>query len=166
MCVDPLTAAMLLAGGSGVMKAYGAYTGHRMEAEGAISNAQQVEEVGYRNELTFRDQARREIAEQTARLAANGGSIGSGTPLLLLAESAKNKELDALAIRRNALMEGRAYRYSASVHRFAAPLSAAGELLSAGASVAALGALGGGAPAAFDPASGNWTPGPGGFPGG
>lgn len=140
MC-DPVSAGIALALGAGTMKAYGAFTGHRMEAEGAIANAQMAEQTGYENELIFRDQARREIAEQTARLAANGGSIGTGSPLLLLAESAKNSELDALAIRRNALMQGRAYRYQAAVHRYAAPLSAAGELLSAGVQAASIAAL-------------------------
>jgi len=157
MCLDPGSAAALLALGAGAMKAYGAYTGHRMSAEGAIANAQQVEQVGYENELAFRDQARRDIAEQTAKLATSGTSISTGSPLLLLAESAKNKELDALAIRRNALMEGRAYRYQAAVHRFTAPISAAGELLSAATQAAMLGSLGGG---------GGGVPGGGGSPGG
>lgn len=147
MC-DPVSAGIALALGAGAMKGYGAYTGHRMEAEGAIANAQMAEQTGYENELVFRDQARREIAEQTARLAANGVSISSGTPLLLLAESARNKELDALTIRRNALNQGRAYRYQAAQHRFAAPLSAAGELLSAGAQAAGMASLGGGGGAA------------------
>src|SRR5262249_54229704 len=91
MC-DPASAAAGLAVGAGTGKALGTYTGLQSEANAADANAAEVLPTGYQNELNFRDQARRAIADQTVKLAAQGGDISTGTPLLLLAESARNAE--------------------------------------------------------------------------
>lgn len=125
------------------LKAFSAYTGNMMNARQADANADQVRDAGFANELSFRDQARHDIADQQAKMANSGVSLASGSPLLVLAESTRNKALDALAIRDNALRNAQTYRNQASAYRFAAPLSAAGELLSGAAQAASGGAMGG-----------------------
>lgn len=106
-----------------------AYTKDKQAQDIATANANLVRDVGLMNEQMFRDQARREIAEQTARMASSSIDISSGSPLLLLAESAKNAELDALAIRRNAQARSDAYRIEADAYGQSAPLSLAGGFL-------------------------------------
>lgn len=76
----------------------------------AEQNARNVQSVYYQNELIKRNQAARAIATQKVALASQGGGIDSGTPLLLLSESARNAELDALAIRSEGEMKAAAYK--------------------------------------------------------
>lgn len=142
MCLDPASATMLLAFGASGFNAYNAYSSNKTSEGIANANAQQVQQIGLRNEMSFRDQARRDIADQVARIGNSGTVLDTGTPLLLLAESAKNKELDALAIRENAGAQAGAYRMQASAYNRAAPMSAAGELLSGLSSASGMGALG------------------------
>lgn len=143
MC-DPVTATAALAIASAGMGALNAYSSNKMNESIANANADQVRDTGFVNEMAFRDQARRDIASQAARLSTSGVALDTGSPLLLLAESARNKELDALSIRRNAKSQENAYRMQASAYNRAAPLSAAAQLLSGLSSFANAGGLGGG----------------------
>jgi hypothetical protein len=105
------------------------YTKDKQAQDIANANANRVRDVGFMNELAFRDQARRDIADYTARLAESNVDISTGSPLLLLAETVKNKELDAITIRRNAQAQSDAYRMEADAYGQSAPLSFAGGFL-------------------------------------
>lgn len=132
MCYQNLSAAQQLQGlqlAAASFSGIAAYTKDKQAQDIANANADIARDVGFMNEQMFRDQARRDIALFTARMAENNVDISSGSPLLLLAESVKNKELDALTIRRNALAQSEAYRIQAEAHGQAAPLSAAGAFL-------------------------------------
>ena len=135
MC-DPVTASIVLAVGAAGLSAASAYQMNKNQEAIANYNADTERDTGYQNELAFRDEARRNIAAQTARLSASGVALDSGTPLLLLSDSAKNSELDAITIRRNAAAKSGAYRFQASVYNRAAPLSAAAALFSSASSAA------------------------------
>lgn len=150
MCIQNLSAAQSLRAlqfSAAAVSGIGAYTKDKQAQDIATANANMARDVGFMNELQFRDQARRDIAELIARQAEGNVAIDTGSPLLVLAESVKNKELDALTIRRNALAQSNAYQLEADAHGQAAPLSAAGAFLNSYMSsgrLVDLGAIGGG----------------------
>ncbi len=137
MCYQSFTAVQQLQAlrlGAAAFGGIAAYTKDKQAQDIANANADRVRDVGFMNELTFRDQARRDIAMFTAQQAESNVDISTGSPLLLFAETVKNKELDALTIRRNALAQSDAYRVEAEAYGQSAPLSLAGGFLSSYAS--------------------------------
>lgn len=138
MCYIAAAIALVAAG----VSAASAYQQNKSQEAIANYNADNERDIGFQNELAFRDEARRDIAAHTARLAASNVALDAGTPLLLLSESARNKEYDAINIRRNAAAKSGAYRFQASAYGAAAPLSAAAALLSGVSSAYSAGGFG------------------------
>jgi hypothetical protein len=137
----------IMQGVSSAFDAFTAFTGNQARASMAKANARATLQSGYANELSFRDEARAKIATQTNALGSRGVAISSGTPLQLLAESARNQEIDALQIRRNAQYKADQYKAEASAYSRAAWTSAAGAILhGASGELSKLGSLGGDMP--------------------
>lgn len=137
MCYQQFTAVQqlqMMRLGAATFGGIAAYTKDKQAQDIANANADRVRDVGFMNELMFRDQARRDIATFTAQMADSDVDISTGSPLLLLSESVRNKELDALTIRRNARAQSDAYRLEADAYGASAPLSLAGGFLSSYAS--------------------------------
>lgn len=134
MCVDPITLSALAVAGSMAASAGGAgaptlaaigagvsalstigggvasYQVGQYRQQLANANAHRAEMTADQNELIQRAKSRNEIASQAVALAGQGTRIDTGTPLLLLGESARNAELDALAIRQHGIDQAQQYK--------------------------------------------------------
>lgn len=143
MCVDPVSASVMgvaLLGGS-LMSAVGSIAGGQGQAAIDEQNARNARSAGDQQELTFRDQARSDMATQLAALSTRGIDISTGSPLDLIAKSARNSTLDALAIRSGANRQADVYTMQASAARTSGYMSAASSLLSAPVKLAELGRI-------------------------
>jgi hypothetical protein len=117
MCMDPVSMTLIAstglaaaqAGGT-IMSGYQQLQTGQYERDLAYRNAQQSELSADYNEALKRNESERDIAKQTVALAGQGNRIDTGTPLLLLAQSARNAELDALAIRTEGVARGQSYK--------------------------------------------------------
>jgi len=74
-----------------------------------------LETAGRDAELQIRRQTQRLQARQRAIIAAGGGEIGQGSPLMILAETAKEAEIEALTIRQNVFQKASAQRAGAQL---------------------------------------------------
>jgi hypothetical protein len=136
-----ITASQALIGGSALVGALGAY--NQAEGQAAVDeqNARNARATGYANEMQSRDESRRAMASQLAALSARGLNLSSGTPLALMAESARDAELNALTVRANAGNTAAGYRFQARATRAQEPLTIAGQLLGGASKLAALGQI-------------------------
>jgi hypothetical protein len=80
----------------------------------ANRNADEIEKQGKSNANINRRNVRDQIANQTVSLAAQGGDIGYGSNIDLLADQAQFGELDSLQIERNANAQAHNVRTGAS----------------------------------------------------
>lgn len=150
MCLPPAALATI-AGGQMLGTIFGGYQQQQMgdyEKQLADRNAQQVEFTADTNESIQRNKDAAAISSQAVALAGQGANIGSGTPLLLLGESARNAELNALAIRQQGIAQGLSYKAQGAAaqaegnNAFAASFgTAAGQLLNFAATPAGQSAL-------------------------
>lgn len=120
-------------------------------AQVARYNARQTEKAAYQNEALQLTQARKQIGDQTVALANSGGNVDSGTPLLLLGESARNARLNDLAQRQVGLDKANNYRLQAQGDIQSGLFGAGAQLLGGGVKLQQLGAIGA-------PANGNPSP--------
>jgi len=139
MCVDPVTA---MTAASTITQGIGAVVQGQGEAAVDKANAKAALYEGYSKEAAQRREGRAAIASQLATLSTRGVSLQAGSPLDLLAGSARNNELNALTIRTNAKNEAAAYRAKASAALQNGWFGAAGALLGGATKLAQLGAMG------------------------
>jgi coproporphyrinogen III oxidase-like Fe-S oxidoreductase len=140
MCLDPISMAAIGAGISAIGTIAGGYAQFQQgkyQQKVDYANATNAQMTADQNELIQRDKASRDMASQAVALSSQGTRIDTGTPLLLMGESARNAELDALAIRNEGIQKGQAYRAEGDAAAAqgraayqASFLSAAGSLLS------------------------------------
>jgi hypothetical protein len=104
-------------------------------------NARQELKASQGEELLMRDKASRTIADQTLALANSGANPDTGTPLLLLGESARNAELDALAVRQTGRAKADGLEMQARGSVNAGLLGAGAQLLGGAVKLQQLGAL-------------------------
>jgi hypothetical protein len=142
--------------GGGLLGAYGKYQQGRQAQATANYNARlreqqaKLTEQAMASETTRSHQeARRMKASQEAAYASSGAVVGSGTPLLVLAEQAGAMEKDILNQRRSRMMEAQGLRSEAAMLKYegrmakrAGTIGAVSTLLGTGASLA--GGMGGG----------------------
>lgn len=94
-------------------------------------NAQKATEEAAMQEQQQREADRRTISMASARIGASGIER-SGSPLDVLAESARQAELNALYIRRGGALDAQGQRIAGSNAQSAARAGAAGTLLTGG----------------------------------
>ena len=82
---------------------------NKRNAELATRQAQDASERGFEREQELRRKAAAMKAAQRAALASQGTAITSGSPLLILQDTAYQSELDAATIRYNAQLEKYGY---------------------------------------------------------
>lgn len=104
------------------------------KANAAISEVQakQAKLNAAYNEGRSREESARLMGEQAARFGASGVAM-EGTPLLVMADQARQSELEALAIRDQGLQASEGYKAEASGYRRAATNSLMGGVLNAAA---------------------------------
>lgn len=105
-------------------------------------NARIERQAGFQNELQSRDKSAHDIASQTLALGAQGSRVDTGTPLLLLGQSARNAEFDALEIRRQGLARGASLDAQASNATTGAIFGAGAQLLNGAVGLQQLGKIG------------------------
>lgn len=136
-----LSAVTALTVGSGLLSGIGTLMTAQGQAASAKANANAALAAGYSQEEQYRLDARQKMATQFATLSTRGINLSTGSPLQLMAESAKNAELDALTIRANAGNTAAGYRAQARAALIAGPISAAGQFLTSGVKLAELGKI-------------------------
>jgi len=135
-----------LAAGEGLKFASTWAEGNEAEEQGKIAKSQAFQEAeavkmsGRDEALQMRHEAERFKASQIATISANGGML-TGSALLVVAESAKNFELDALTSERNYMVnatniqnrgilaeyEGKVAKKNARLRAFGSLLGTAGQ---------------------------------------
>jgi hypothetical protein len=114
MMADPVTLGIVALGvslmGTG-MSAFGQYQQGQAQAAASEYNAAATEEKGKYEESQARDRLRRLLGTQRALYAKAGVDITSGSPLLVMADTAAQGEQEALNIRRG-------YQTEAGIDRF------------------------------------------------
>lgn len=83
----------------------------------AQENARLERQAALADESRLRDQTRQAIGQQTARFAAANVDTGFGSPLIALAKSAVNAELDALRVRTGGQIRARDERLRGQLAR-------------------------------------------------
>lgn len=141
MCVDPATAALISLGvtavGTGVA-AYSSYSSGQASQRAAEYRAKQAERQA--RDATERaaveeQRTRRQTAQlegrQRALMAAGNVDLGSGSPLLILADTAQFGEMDAQTVRNNGVREKRYYEEEARLGRMGGAEAANAGMLNA-----------------------------------
>jgi len=82
-------------------------------------NAALVREQARTDEATLRRNAESFKGKQRAGFAASGVDIGVGTPLLVIADTARQAEIEAMTVRNRAEIEATGHTASAQSKRFA-----------------------------------------------
>lgn len=132
MCTAPALPWLIAAAG-GLQAATQLYQGNAAAAMGEYNATVARQEARYA-EATSRDRARRILGAGRAAVGASGVQL-EGSPLDVLAQSAAEAEMDALAIRRSGQAQAAAYRYQGRQAQLAGYFGAAGTALLTGASV-------------------------------
>ena len=124
-----VTAASAIAGGDAQRRAA------NTNADIAEQNRKLAAEQGFAREDAFRRQARMRLGSQAAAIAESGVDPGSGSALLVAAQSATNAELDALNIRYEGLTQATGYAREAVAERRRGLNATQGSYYSAAASI-------------------------------
>src|SRR5687768_14587818 len=141
MCVDPATATLISLGvtalGTGVA-AYSSYQSGQAANRAAEYRAKQAERQATdatRRAAVEEQKVRRQTAQlegrQRAIMAAGNVDLGSGSPLLVLADTAQFGEMDAQTVRFNGQREKQYYEEEARLGRMGGQEGANGGLLNA-----------------------------------
>lgn len=104
-------------------------------AKVAEAQAAQVREAAAFEERRSRDSARRFLSTQRALYGASGVTVEEGSPLLVMADTAAESELDALAIRYSGSVEAARAQSQAALDRMSAQTYRQAGYLDAGASL-------------------------------
>ena len=162
----------LMAGGT-ALDAFGKYQAGQQQEAASEYNAALMEQQATLSRQAMEtetemmvDEKRRMMATQEAVAAKSGAAIGTGTPLLVLAEQAGTMERNILEQRRNRMIETQGLRSQAQMLRFegkqaakAGKLGALGSLLGGAGQMAMMGggATGGGQKTASGSYGGGFT---------
>lgn len=138
MC-DPVSALVV---GSAALGATATVQQGLSAASVARYNARIAQKNSADQEALARNKSERDIASQTVALGAQGTRVDTGTPLLLLSESARNAELDALTIRSNGAAQAANYKAQADNATTGAIFGAGAQLLGGAAKLYELGKIG------------------------
>ena len=112
-----------------VASAFGAIQQGKAEQNAANYNAAAARADAASREAAQRTQAQRQLSGIRANVAKSGATM-AGTPLMVLAESASNAEIDALNTRRSGAIESDIYTARGRNARTAGNLRAGTSLLS------------------------------------
>lgn len=112
-----------------VVGAVGAIRGAQAEAGAANYNAEMARRDASAKEAAQRVQQQRQLSNIRASVGKSGATM-EGTPLMVLAESAANAEIDALNTRYSGIAESNLYSSRAKNARSAGNLRAGTSLLS------------------------------------
>jgi hypothetical protein len=150
--------------GTGV-GAYGQYQAGRQQRKVAEMNARIIQQQSASEATLAHERARRMKAEQVAAFAKTGAELGTGTPLMVLAEQAGEMERDILERRRVREIQAQNIRFEGRQAERAAKIGAFTTLLSGGAragtSLAGGFGGGGGRGALYNPAGYGYESAPG-----
>jgi hypothetical protein len=122
----------LLMSGSSLLQGLGQSQANSANAEISKVQAKQARLNAAYNERRQREDSARLMGEQAARFGASGVAM-EGTPLLVMADQARQSELEALAIRNQGKMASEGYLSEAEGYKRAASSSLMGGLLKAAA---------------------------------
>lgn len=123
---------MLLMSGSSLLEGFGQYQANKANAEISKAQAKQARLNAAYNERRSREESARLMGEQAARFGASGVAM-EGTPLLVMADQARQSELDALAIRTQGKQASEGYKAEARGYRRVATSSLMGGLIKSAA---------------------------------
>lgn len=137
MC-DPISATVAAAT---LFSAVGTAAQGFSAADVARYNAKQERTASIAKESEYRIQAGRQLGEQTVALATSGANVAGDTPLLLLGESARNAELDALTIRQTGNARANAYSKQSQADQIGGVIGAGATLLGGAFKLQQLGAI-------------------------
>jgi hypothetical protein len=116
--------------GSSLLEGFGQSPSNKANAEISEAQAKQARLNAAYNERRQREVSNRMMGEQQARWGASGVAM-EGTPLLFMADQAREAELEALAIRNEGKQASEMYKAEASQYKRAATSSLMGGLMSA-----------------------------------
>lgn len=123
----------------GGLSAFGSYAGGMAQRRTAEYNsrilqqkARMVEQVSAEETSQMHKEGRRLKASQTSGYAKSGAMIGSGTPLMVLAEQAGEMEMDVLKQRRNRAIEAQGLRSQAEMLRIQGKQASRAGIIGAG----------------------------------
>ena len=119
---------MLLMSGSSLLQGVGQYQSNKANAEISKVQSKQARLNAAYNERRQREVSARVMGDQAARFGASGVAM-EGTPLLVMADQARQSELEALAIRNQGKTASEGYKAEASQYSKAASYSLMGGLL-------------------------------------
>ena len=119
---------MALMGGSSLLQGFGQYQSNKANADISKVQSKQAELNAAYNERRQREQSAQLMGEQAARYGASGVSM-EGSPLMVMADQARQSELEALAIRNEGKMASEAYKSEESQYKKAATMSLMGGVL-------------------------------------
>lgn len=122
---------------AGAQSAAGEYNAKIAEQQAGLARQQSVEE-----ERKFRIQSQKQLGSMRAGYGASGVTL-EGSPLDVLAESAKTAEFDALTIRQGGKVKEQQYMAEARLQRKAGQSAFSGALIGAAGSLLAQGAKSG-----------------------
>lgn len=111
-------------------------------------NAKMAEKNAQTQETLIRNRSRKAIATQTVALGGQNTRVSEGSALDLLSESAKNAELDAMAVRYSGESQANSLRAQASGTLTGGLMGAGAEIMGGLGKLFSLGAGGGGGAAA------------------
>ena len=130
--MDPATLALVVGVASAAGSTLSSVQASRGQAKAAEAEAKSLREQAAFDERESRQRARRVIAKGRAVGAASGVDIGSGSPLLLELESAREAELEAQAIRAGGLNRVAGKKFESRLARGRIPGQIAGGVFKAG----------------------------------
>jgi len=121
-----------LMAGSALTEGYGKYKSNKANSEMSKVQAKQAKMNSAYDSRRAGEESARLMGEQAARFGASGVSM-EGTPLLVMADQARQSELDALAIRNQGKQAAMAYKAEAQGYKRAATNSLMGGVIKAAA---------------------------------
>ena len=125
---------MAMAAVGGVMQAGALASQSRAENAAAQFNARSAEQEAASKESLIRNQAARQIGTIRSQIGKSGAT-SAGTPLLVLAESAANAEIDALNARYTGERQAALYRVGGANAKAQGRVMAGASLLSSASKI-------------------------------
>lgn len=101
--------------GGSLLQGAGGYSAAQANARADRANAEQTQIDATGQEQQVDMQARAKMGEQIAQQGAGGFQVGTGSNLDALTQSATNREMDLMNIRRQAQTKANAYTYQAGI---------------------------------------------------
>lgn len=113
--MDPVSTGIMAAGS--IVQGVGGLKAGNYNAKVDRANAQNALIAGAGQEQDARDKARQQMGEQIASQGASGFQLGTGSNFDALQQSATNREMDVMNIRRQAQGKANAYDQQAAIDK-------------------------------------------------